>query len=474
VGSNTAGTAPTPTGTVTFSLCGPTATDSTAVCTTGGSSAGTGSLSDSSPPAGEAQATSGTVNTAANPLLPGRYCFRADWPGDSFYKTALTHAGTGNSECFIVRQIATTTVTTPSDASGAALTSPVPFGTDIHDKAVVTGTAAGGNPPGSVEFFYCDPSQVQGSAGSETCSTGGTSLGSETLSADAGSSPPTSSALSDGVAANKAGVWCFRAVYTPTGSTYTGSSDSSHTECVTVAKANTQTVTTPSDNSGTALTGPVAVGTNVKDKAVVTGVTGGGAPDGTVKFEVCNPLQTTPHLSGPTCEAGSGTVVDAAAALTPAGGTPPTSTALSSAVTATTVGTWCFRATYAPAAGSNYNGSGDSSTTECFRVVDTTSASSLQTWRPNDSATITSTGGSVIDGTLSFTLYSGGTCDGTVLRAAQTFDINEASPATRGTTNTTVDVSADATVSWKVEFTSDNPDVGNSSHCEKTFLDITN
>ena len=95
------------------------------------------------PAPGKASATSDAVNTSASPLAPGRYCFRAVWPGDTNY-TGSTHVGTEQSECFIVRQIATTTVTTPSNGLGVPLSSPVDLGTILFDKAVVTGTAAGG------------------------------------------------------------------------------------------------------------------------------------------------------------------------------------------------------------------------------------------------------------------------------------------------------------------------------------------
>jgi hypothetical protein len=63
--------ADTPSGTVTFFLCGPIPTGS---CSTGGTKIGTGPLSGS---AATASATSPDVNTSASPLTPGRYCFRA-------------------------------------------------------------------------------------------------------------------------------------------------------------------------------------------------------------------------------------------------------------------------------------------------------------------------------------------------------------------------------------------------------------
>src|SRR5262249_14956720 len=80
--------ADTPSGTVTFSLCGPTSTD--VGCSTGGTAAGTGTLSGSG---ATASANSSDVNTSGNPLAAGHYCFRATWPGDTNYPTALTEFG---------------------------------------------------------------------------------------------------------------------------------------------------------------------------------------------------------------------------------------------------------------------------------------------------------------------------------------------------------------------------------------------
>jgi hypothetical protein len=69
--------ADTPSGAVTFFLCGPIATGS---CDSGGTNVGTGTLSGSG---ATASADSPDVNTSATtgPLAAGRYCFRAEWPG---------------------------------------------------------------------------------------------------------------------------------------------------------------------------------------------------------------------------------------------------------------------------------------------------------------------------------------------------------------------------------------------------------
>src|SRR6266568_1051677 len=223
--------ADTPSGTVTFFLCGPIATCSCDGTTNVGTNIGTGTLSGSG---ATASADSPDVNTSANPLTPGRYCFRATWPGDTHYPSTLTEFGgaNGTNECFTVKPIPTTTVTTPSVGSGGSIT----FGSSVTDHALVTATQSGdGTPTGTVTFFVCDPTQTSGGA----CpAPNGTQVGNPvTTQAVSGSDPPASFADSSAVTVNKTGTWCFRAVYTPggaNGSFYTGSSDATSGECFTV------------------------------------------------------------------------------------------------------------------------------------------------------------------------------------------------------------------------------------------------
>jgi hypothetical protein len=230
--------ADTPSGTVTFDLCGPTQTD--LGCNAGGSGAGTGTLSGSG---ATASANSPDVNTAASPLTPGHYCFRATWPGDTNYPTALTEFGgaNGTNECFTVRTIPTITTTTPSVGSQGTTT----FNSQVTDHAIVQATQSGdGTPTGTVTFFVCNPGQTSGGA----CPDGnGTQVGSAvSTQAISGSSPPASSADSSAVTANQTGTWCFRAVYTPggtNGSNYTGSEDASAGECFTVTDTTTSAST---------------------------------------------------------------------------------------------------------------------------------------------------------------------------------------------------------------------------------------
>ena len=224
----------TPSGTVTFYLCGPIAGGSGA-CTSGGTKVGTGQLSGTGT---TATAQSPDVNTSANVLAPGYYCFRSEWPGDTNYPTPLAEFGgtNGTNECFTVQTIPTKTTTVPS----AGLSGSAVFGSTVTDHGVVTATATGGGTPtGTVTFYVCDPTQTTGTS----CLTGGTQVGSPVnLTAIAGSNPPASSADSTGVTVNQTGTWCFRSVYTPggaNGSNYQGSSESAPGECFTVTDTTT-------------------------------------------------------------------------------------------------------------------------------------------------------------------------------------------------------------------------------------------
>jgi hypothetical protein len=104
-----------PTGTVTFFLCGPGATG----CSTGGNNVGTGTLENQTGGTttdGIAVATSPTVNdstkTGNNGTLGvGRYCFRAEWPGDGNYGAASHQNNT--TECFTVQD--TTAITSAQE-----------------------------------------------------------------------------------------------------------------------------------------------------------------------------------------------------------------------------------------------------------------------------------------------------------------------------------------------------------------------
>jgi hypothetical protein len=273
------------------------------------------------------------------------------------------------------------------------------------------------------------------------------------------------------------GRYCFRATW-PGDTNYPGNltefgGANGTNECFTVQKISTTSVTTPSAGSG----GTGTFGSSVTDHAVVTAdQSGDGTPTGTVTFFVCNPDQ----VSGGTCPDPNGTQVgDPGDTQAVSGSSPPASSADSGAVTVNKTGTWCFRAVYTPggANGSNYTGSSDATSGECFTVTDTTASTSAQDWLPNDTATITSANGAHLNGTLSAQLYTDDNCAAGSAVGGQKYakDLSDAtSPATLTTNNTTYEVKASAAVSWKVTFTGTDKNVADSSHCESTTLSINN
>jgi hypothetical protein len=143
------GSGPTPSGTVSFFLCsfaaGSTDTcDGSDAAHSGTAIAGNpGTLSGSGL---VATAQSADVNTAANPLAVGHYCFRATWPGDNNYKPtppATVFTADGSVECFDVAKI-------PTAISSVQNWLP-------NDTATVSENPGSGTPTGTVHFSLWQP-----------------------------------------------------------------------------------------------------------------------------------------------------------------------------------------------------------------------------------------------------------------------------------------------------------------------------
>lgn len=489
---------PTPTGSVDFYLCGPSASaNPTCGATTDGTKIGSGTLSGSN---ATATATSPNVNCAAdgigcstgeNPLANGYYCFLAVYQGDQNYGGPLSNPDETN-ECFRVLKINTTTVTTPQQG-GSDISSSVVFGTSVTDHAVVTAADSSDGPvTGTVTFTLCSPADLAAAnsgQGETSCVSGGTQIGSAVnlTAVSPATSPPSSTADSDSSGAlNQEGTWCWRAVYTPaTGSSYNGSKDDTTGECFTVSKIDTTTVTHPQED-GSNITA-ATFGDSVTDHAVVTAANSDdGDVTGTVTFFVCNPDDLAAANMGAgedSCVTG-GTQVGSPVDLSPtAMADPPSSMADSDAVTANKLGKWCFRAVYTPADGSPYNGSKDDSTGECFTVGDTAGLTSGQTWIPNDTGTVSSTSGAPLNGTLSIQLYTGDNCgvnsgsavSGQLYSKTVTAKTTDSISSSNDANGYVVSGDGTHTVSWLVHFASSDSNVPSpDDHCETSSVTITN
>ncbi len=337
----------------------------------------------------------------------------------------------------------------------------------------MTGNQAADTPSGDVTFFLCGP------IATGSCDSGGTNLGTGTLSGSGATASATSPDVNTSASRLTPGRYCFRAEW-PGDSNYPGAlsefgGTNGTNECFTVKTITTTTTTTPSAGSG----GTTTFGSTVTDHAVVQAdQSGDGTPTGTVTFFVCDPSQT----SGGACPDPHGSQVGSPVTTTAvSGSSPPASSADSIGVKVNKTGTWCFRAVYTPggANGSNYTGSSDASSGECFTVTDTTASTSAQDWLPNDTATVTAANGAPLSGTLSAQLFTGDNC-GTTSGSAVSGQLysktltNDVSPATLTTNNATFEVKTSASVSWLVTFTSIDNNVSDSKHCESTSLTINN
>ena len=255
-------------------------------------------------------------------------------PNDA-YQTALgTSLGTAESVTPIAISLSSTT-TTPANP-GTVL------GQSNADVATVTG-GGGPNPTGSVNFYECGPT-----ATAQPCtSTSWTEFDTESLSGSTNPATVDSAAFTP----PSPGYWCFAAVYSGD-SNYQGSSDETTDECFSVAEYAAPTTSTPMNSS-------IAYGSTNKDGAVVTGNAVGGDPTGTVTFYECGPTATPQPCTSEVNQVGL------PVGLTSGAG--HTSSANSVALLPTSTGYWCFGAVYS--GDSNYAGTSDTSTDECFDVT---------------------------------------------------------------------------------------------------------
>ena len=353
-----------PTGTVTFYVCGPTATPT--ACTS--QSDQVGSPVGLTAGAGD---TSSATSSSFTPTATGYWCFAGYYSGDSNYNPS---SDASTDECFDVTPANTTTATAPT-------VSDIALGASDTDQAAVTGNSAGGSPTGTVTFYVCGPAATP-----TACTSQSDQVGSPVgLTAGTGD---TSSATSSSFTPTATGYWCFAGYYSGD-SNYNPSSDASTDECFDVTPADTTTATLPTT------TPSVQFGQSNTDQATVTGNSAGGSPTGTVTFYVCGPTATPTACTSQSDQVGSPVGLTA--------GAGDTSSATSSSFTPTATGYWCFAGYYS--GDSNYNPSSDASTDECFDVTpaDTTTATlptttpSVQFGQSNtDQATVTgnSAGGS--------------------------------------------------------------------------------
>jgi hypothetical protein len=201
-----------PTGSVTFSACGPTTTAT--VCTSPNLGPATVTLFP-------VTATSSTASVTIDPGGPGWYCFLDTYSGDGHYTSATDSSV--STECLDVTSTAPTPVT---PGFSTALSPPtVAYGSSAVDIATVTGTTADGAPAGYVTFSACGPTATATACTSPTL--GPVSVELSPVSA-------TASTASVTIDPGSPGWYCFLDTYSGD-SNYTSATDNStSTECLDV------------------------------------------------------------------------------------------------------------------------------------------------------------------------------------------------------------------------------------------------
>lgn len=188
-----------PTGSVTFTICGPTA--QAAACASGaGDATGLGAVTVSADPSAGAD-TAAATSADFTPPSTGTYCYLAQYGGDG--TLAAASDGSPPSECFTVTA---TPLVDPGFVTTLLSAPALSLGASARDSAVVSGNR--GVPTGSVTFSICKET-----ATSTPCS-GGTQLATvATATATSTTTATYDLPAADAYRPTSAGSWCFSAFY---------------------------------------------------------------------------------------------------------------------------------------------------------------------------------------------------------------------------------------------------------------------
>jgi hypothetical protein len=370
--------------------------------------------------------------------------------GSAYLKSRSSDSFQAELKDFIPPESVTVTNCTAVNTTLSA--NPITVGGSVHDSATLTGATSDAG--GTVEYrYYSSQAACQADTNPPT---GGTSAGTKTVTN--GVVPD-----SDTVTFNSTGTFYWAAFYSGDANNAKSSSDCT-TEVLVVNKKQPSITTTLSAN-------PIRVGGSVHDSATLSNATANAG--GTVDYRYYSSLaacqaDTNPPTGG--TSAGTKTVTN--------GVVPDSDT-----VTFNSTGTFYWAAFYSGDA-NNLKAQSDC-TTEVLVV--STAASAIATDQfvyPNDNATVSETVTGDISGNVEFRLFDTLTnCqsdDGTATAAGLLYSESVPLPAaasnskTVGTSNKSVEVSADATVYWRVIYSGDAQHDGRISDCvENTVVDFT-
>lgn len=242
-----------------------------------------------------------------------------------------------------------------------------------------------------------------------------------------------------------------------------------------ITNCTSTTVTTPQTGAGAAIpAGGVSIGTGVvavKDSAVVDVVGGTATPAGSVAFFLCK--VDAPGL----CTAGGTSV----GSTNLSGATYPATVASPTAYV-TSVGRYCWRATYSGDTTNGIPGSSDSRASECFvvnpvtptlattagadvnlggAVTDAAQLGGTATQPASPVINLTGTGGALAGGTITFKLYGPGDCTTLAYTSAA---VTVSGNGTYNTPNPQFVPTAAGTYHWVAEYSGSSPNTNATSH----------
>lgn len=411
------------------------------------------------------------------------------------YKDTILTSGISLSNC------TTTTATTPKDAAGATIpSSGVSITTDgvveVKDSAYITLDGGTATPGGTIDFTLCrandsagDPLAVPAVPATSDCDTTNpvSVLVGDKVAVTGSAFPVTVVSPSAWVTA--AGRYCWKATYTGISSAGVGgSSDTSVGECFLITPVQPTLTTTAGADVvlGNAITDTASLtGTAPKPTAAVihtTSAVGTRTPaGGTITFTLFGP-STGSCGSQVTAATGTATVSGDNTSYGPVSYTP------------TAAGDYHWKASYNGDSPNTKSATHNANCTETGEDVSVTtvpsSVSTAQKWLPNDSATISATAGGPLNGTVTFKLWLGNTCNGggtPLYTENRTITNGSAAGTTVSTTNWpdasnpnktvyAVTATGSTTFSWSVEYDSTNAaqdDIAKTCK-EVSTLDINN
>jgi hypothetical protein len=264
-------------------------------------------------------------------------------------------------------------------------------------------------------------------------------------------------------------------------STVTGNSDTADYKdtilknAPPISNCKSTTVTTPKDGSGADIpAGGLSIGTgvvSVEDSAVVSLDGGTATPAGSVAFFLCKVSGTA------LCDSG-GTSVGSTNLTGPA---YPV-TVVSPTAYVTSVGRYCWRATFSGDPANGIPGSSDFTDSECFTVnpvtptLATTAGPDINPGQElSDKATLsgtatqpadpvinlTGTGGAAADGTITFKLYGPDDCTTVAYESAE---VAVSGDGTYNTPDPQFQPTAAGTYHWVAVYSGDSPNTNSASH----------